>query len=103
MPGSSPTMARRDPIKRLKSVDLPTFGRPTMASKGTRFVAFSGIRFSQTAFPEQAGSLTGNGFGPPPLIPINKDFRGEYPNGLVPQDMYRPKAKPAHRHSPLRR
>ncbi len=32
MPGSSPTMARRDPTSRLKSVDLPTFGRPTMAS-----------------------------------------------------------------------
>src|SRR5436309_1573637 len=29
-------MARRDPIIRLKSVDLPTFGRPTMAKMGAR-------------------------------------------------------------------
>src|SRR5271169_3418368 len=35
MPGSSPTMARRDPTMRLNSVDFPTFGRPTMASVGT--------------------------------------------------------------------
>src|SRR5207248_5646517 len=34
MPGSSPTMARRDPISRLNRVDLPTFGRPTMAMVG---------------------------------------------------------------------
>ena len=34
MPGSSPTMARREPTKRLKSVDLPTLGRPTMARSG---------------------------------------------------------------------
>src|SRR5216684_5876941 len=34
MPGSSPTMARRDPTRRLKSVDLPTLGRPTMAMRG---------------------------------------------------------------------
>ena len=32
MPGSSPTIARRDPTMRLNSVDLPTLGRPTMAS-----------------------------------------------------------------------
>ena len=34
MPGSSPTIARRDPIMRLNKVDLPTFGRPTMAMVG---------------------------------------------------------------------
>jgi hypothetical protein len=34
IPGSSPTIARRDPISRLKSVDLPTLGRPTMAKVG---------------------------------------------------------------------
>src|SRR5580700_44693 len=37
MPGSSPTMARRDPVRWLKSVDLPTFGRPTMATSGDGF------------------------------------------------------------------
>jgi len=35
MPGSSPTIARREPTMRLNSVDLPTLGRPTMASVGT--------------------------------------------------------------------
>src|SRR5271165_6142056 len=34
MPGSSPTMARREPTRRLNSVDLPTLGRPTMAMSG---------------------------------------------------------------------
>jgi hypothetical protein len=35
MPGSSPTMERRDPVRRLKRVDLPTLGRPTMAKTGS--------------------------------------------------------------------
>src|SRR5208282_1381911 len=35
MPGSSPTMARREPTMRLNKVDFPTFGRPTMAMVGT--------------------------------------------------------------------
>src|SRR5271165_1261496 len=34
MPGSSPTMALREPVSRLKNVDLPTLGRPTMARRG---------------------------------------------------------------------
>src|SRR6266568_5918427 len=34
MPGSLPTSARRRPQMRLKSVDLPTFGRPRMATRG---------------------------------------------------------------------
>src|SRR5215467_5405339 len=34
MPGSSPTIALRDPTRRLKSVDLPTLGRPTIAMRG---------------------------------------------------------------------
>src|SRR5258708_27316035 len=34
MPGSSPTMARREPTRRLNSVDLPTLGRPTIAMRG---------------------------------------------------------------------
>src|ERR1700681_61310 len=37
MPGSSPTMARRDPVRWLNSVDLPTLGRPTMATRGDGF------------------------------------------------------------------
>src|SRR5580698_6025805 len=34
MPGSSPTMERRLWVRRLKRVDLPTLGRPTMATSG---------------------------------------------------------------------
>src|SRR5713226_7921167 len=34
IPGSLVTMERRVPVKRLKSVDLPTLGRPTMTSDG---------------------------------------------------------------------
>src|SRR5262249_40130312 len=39
MPGSSPTIDLRLPIKRLKRVLLPTLGRPTIASTGMRFSA----------------------------------------------------------------
>ena len=35
IPGSSPTIDRRDPVSRLKSVDLPTFGRPQTAIRGS--------------------------------------------------------------------
>jgi len=34
IPGSSLTMERRWPIRRLNNVDLPTFGRPTIAMSG---------------------------------------------------------------------
>src|SRR5580700_6899932 len=34
MPGSSPTMARRCPVMRLKRVDFPTLGLPTMTTVG---------------------------------------------------------------------
>src|SRR5215469_5857131 len=40
MPGSSPTMARRDPTSRLNNVDLPTLGRPTMAMSGIDVMEF---------------------------------------------------------------
>src|SRR5258707_2598879 len=36
MPDSLVTMERRVPVKRLKSVDLPTLGRPTMTRDGRR-------------------------------------------------------------------
>src|SRR6266849_2879945 len=36
MPGSLVTMERRVPVKRLKSVDLPTLGRPKMTRDGSR-------------------------------------------------------------------
>src|SRR6266850_7278463 len=34
VPGRSSTMAMRSPTRRLKRVDLPTFGRPTIATSG---------------------------------------------------------------------
>src|SRR5438876_11496091 len=37
IPGSSPTMARRCPVMRLKRVDLPTLGLPTMTTVGMAF------------------------------------------------------------------
>ena len=43
MPGSSPTMERRLPVRRLKSVDLPTLGRPQMAKTGSRDGACAGL------------------------------------------------------------
>ena len=53
MPGSSPTIDLRDPVKRLKSVDFPTFGRPIIATKGI------GITFdnSKTSTGAQASRL----------------------------------------------
>src|SRR5689334_15118237 len=35
IPGSSPTIERRWPTMALNSVDLPTFGRPTMTTEGS--------------------------------------------------------------------
>src|SRR6267378_8188285 len=35
IPGSLVTMERRVPVKRLKSVDLPTLGRPTITRDGS--------------------------------------------------------------------
>src|SRR5882762_1870289 len=35
MPGSFVTIDRRVPVSRLKSVDLPTLGRPTITSDGS--------------------------------------------------------------------
>src|SRR5580704_11979189 len=43
MPGSLVTIARRVPVKRLKSVDLPTLGRPTMTSDGSFCDMVSGV------------------------------------------------------------
>jgi hypothetical protein len=36
-------MARREPTMRLNSVDLPTFGRPTMAIVGTPAAAVARV------------------------------------------------------------
>src|SRR6185437_8201792 len=61
MPGSSPTMERRVRVSRLKSVDLPTFGRPTIATKGHRSSADDTLR----RLP-----LFDLFFGKPALVPV---------------------------------
>src|SRR5438105_7727637 len=45
MPGSAPTIARRCPIRRLKRVDLPTFGRPTIAINGNAVAVERATKF----------------------------------------------------------
>src|ERR1700728_408130 len=44
MPGSSPTIERRELVRRLKRVDLPTLGRPTMATTGHAEVSTAASR-----------------------------------------------------------
>ena len=44
VPGTSLTMTRSSPRSALSSDDLPTFGRPTIAMRGTRSVSSSRIR-----------------------------------------------------------
>jgi len=56
IPGSFVTIERRVPVKRLKSVDLPTLGRPTMTmmaafvSLGVLTARGGTTRLSQYAF-----------------------------------------------------
>src|SRR6516225_1903486 len=64
MPGSSPTMARRDPTSRLNRVDFPTLGRPTMA-RVTSFGALAG---------RGIGSLFGD------LVRLTGSRGGQHPN-----------------------
>jgi hypothetical protein len=44
MPGSSPTIDRREWVRRLKRLDLPTLGRPTMAIRGALKGSGLGVR-----------------------------------------------------------
>src|SRR5439155_770002 len=48
-PGTSRTSARRLPTSRLKSVDLPTFGRPTIAMTGSSVERASAVDRSRAA------------------------------------------------------
>ena len=64
MPGSSPTMERREPVRRLKSVDLPTLGRPQMAMRGRRgSSAESAVEVERTLGGEEFGFAPGTGLG----------------------------------------
>jgi hypothetical protein len=42
IPGSFVTIERRVPVRRLKIVDFPTFGRPTITTDGRFSVIISG-------------------------------------------------------------
>ena len=57
MPGSSPTIDRREPVSRLKSVDLPTFGRPQTAINGS-FRASSGTGFRSVTIWDASNSIS---------------------------------------------
>ena len=50
-PGRSSTSASLRPTRRLNKVDLPTFGRPTIATEGTRVAASGGITVDMIAPP----------------------------------------------------
>jgi hypothetical protein len=67
MPGSSPTMARRDPMRRLKRVDLPTLGRPTIAITGAvveaRAMAGSGLAEIKSVCGNEVGLQRESGAG----------------------------------------
>src|ERR1051325_2995192 len=52
MPGSSPTMARRCPVMRLKRVDFPSLGLPTITTVGTVFdMSFHDTNWKLTHYP----------------------------------------------------
>src|SRR5262245_19135357 len=74
MPGSSVTMDRRCPMIRLNRVDLPTFGRPTMAISGEgEFMTGSngnfGCRISDVGFGERSVSCWAD--RNPNLVPLS--------------------------------
>src|SRR5579859_3008745 len=52
MPGSLVTIERRVPVRRLKRVDLPTLGRPTITRDGAFFV----MKVSGRIQPRNSGS-----------------------------------------------
>src|SRR5579859_8177089 len=61
IPGSSPTIDRRLFVNRLNSVDLPTLGRPTMATSGSASApgraGITDLRYVGKAFSKQKTAL----------------------------------------------
>src|SRR5258708_35017035 len=59
MPGSLVTMERRVPVRRLKSVDLPTLGRPTITrDAGVLVMDASSGRWHETAATVQYSTVS---------------------------------------------
>src|SRR5258707_15058944 len=77
IPGSLVTIDRREAVSRLKIVDLPTLGRPTITTEGSFSVIFS-VTGDTTNPKREARNLlvypTGRG---------NRRAGGEYPNHCV--------------------
>src|ERR1700727_174275 len=61
IPGSSPTIERRLFVNRLNNVDLPTLGRPTMATSGSASApgraGITDLRYVGKAFSKQKTAL----------------------------------------------
>src|SRR5271157_853486 len=94
IPGSSPTMERREPVRRLKSVDLPTLGRPTIAKIGA--VAAVKADFFECRLRE---SFTGSS---PKFLLLQSGMKAERPGDGAKAESRR---EDGHRHSrfPLRK
>src|ERR1700738_998675 len=59
MPGSLVTMERRVPVRRLKRVDLPTFGRPTITrDAGVLVMDASSGRWHETVATMQSSTVS---------------------------------------------
>ena len=75
IPGSSPTIDRRLPVSRLNSVDLPTLGRPTMATSGSlaapALTGTTDLRYVGKAFLPQRDRLR---FAVPPVVYCQLDL-----------------------------
>ena len=56
--GNGATIARRVPVIRLKSVDLPTLGRPTRTTDGSPAVMCDGMEWACSVFGHLRGGLT---------------------------------------------
>src|SRR6266436_3116687 len=64
MPGSLVTMERRVPVKRLKSVDLPTLGRPRITRDGSSVVMKLGGDAVLHSTASRRGPKEADGFAP---------------------------------------
>src|SRR3974390_929192 len=82
MPGSSPTIERRLFVSRLKRVDLPTLGRPTIATSGSASapgrVGMTDLRYVGTGI-----SCSRSGINrPQPTVPHKWLFKSTVPARL---------------------
>src|SRR5437764_261624 len=79
VPGTSWTTDRSSPMRRLKSVDLPTFGRPTMATAGTSGWTGSGAAATASASSGGRASTTASRRSPTWRRPTRRLTRVDFP------------------------